>query len=166
MSSARSGRTRWEWGDRPHKRGRNTKVHVAVDALGMPLRAIVTSGTTADCKKAIELLKNLSGKYLLADKGYDSQEILDYAKSHGIIPVIPPRKSRKNQRYYDKDLYKARHQVENLFLKIKQWRGVACRYAKKLSSFQAIITISFIMVWSKLIWRRNVAVWSHLVVNM
>ena len=124
---------------------------MAVDALGMPIRAIVTDGTTADCKKAIELLHKLKCKYLLADKGYDSQEILDFAAKNVIKPVIPPRKSRKNRRYYDKNLYKARHLVENLFLKIKQWRGVAFRYAKNLSSFQAVITISFIMLYSKII---------------
>ena len=151
MSSSRSRRARRESGDRPHKRGRNTKVHVAVDAFGMPIRAIVTDGTTSDCKKATELLRGLKGKYLLADKGYDSQEILDFAKKNGMRSVIPSRKSRKIQRYYDKNLYKARHLVENLFLKIKQWRGVACRYAENLSSFQAIITIAFIMVYSKLI---------------
>ena len=151
MPSARVWRTRRESIDWPHKRGRNTKVHVAVDALGMPLRAIVTSGTTADCKKAIELLQGLNGKYLLADRGYDSQEILDYAVAHGMQPVIPPRKSRKNQRTYDKNLYKFRHLVENLFLKIKRWRGVAFRYSKNLSSFQSVISIAFIMLWSKLI---------------
>ena len=124
---------------------------MAVDAFGMPIRAIVTDGTTADCKKAVELLRGLKCKYLLADKGYDSQEILDFAAKSGMEPVIPPRKSRKTQRHYDKNLYKVRHLVENLFLKIKQWRGVAFRYAKNLSSFQAIINISFIMVYSKLI---------------
>ena len=80
MSSARSRRTRWESGDWPHKRGRNTKVHVAVDAFGMPIRAIATDGSTSDCKKATELFRDLRGKYLLADKGYDSQEILDFAE--------------------------------------------------------------------------------------
>lgn len=127
MSSACSGRTRWKSGDLAHKRGRNTKVHVAVDAFGMPIRAIVTDGTTADCKKTVELLRGLKCKYLLADKGYDSQEILNFAKKNGMKPVIPPRKSRKTQRYYDRSLYKAHHLVENLFLKIKQWRGIAFR---------------------------------------
>jgi transposase len=45
-------------------------------------------------------------------------------------PVIPPRKHRRIQRSYDKTLYKARHLVENAFLYLKQWRGIATRYAK------------------------------------
>ena len=133
------------------KGGRTTKLHLAVDSLGLPLMAFLTAGNVHDSQGAIELIKKLKGKYLIADKAYDSQDILDYAKKHGMEPVIPPRKSRKQQRFYDKFLYKARHAIENLFLKIKQWRGVACRYTKNLSSFQAVINISFIMVWSKLL---------------
>ena len=55
-------------------------------------------------------------------------------------PVIPPRSNRKNPRDYDRDLYnrglyKLRHLVENAFLDLKQWRGVATRYAKKVRLF-------------------------------
>ena len=51
--------------------------------------------------------------------------------------VIPPRKSRKVQREYDKDIYKLRHLVENAFLHLKRWRGIATRYAKNTASFLA-----------------------------
>ena len=50
-------------------------------------------------------------------------------------PVIPPKRNRKVQRSYDKDLYKLRHLVENAFLKLKGWRGIATRYAKNSASF-------------------------------
>ena len=36
-------------------------------------------------------------------------------------------------------LYKARHLVENAFLHLKQWRGIATRYAKNTSSFVAAV---------------------------
>ena len=103
----------------------NTKIHLAVDAFGMPLRVIVTKGTTADCKMAKQLIDGFSADYLIADRGYDSNEIIDFSKSHGITPEIPPRKSRKSQRVCDEDLYKVRHLIENAFLKLKSWRGVA-----------------------------------------
>jgi transposase len=51
--------------------------------------------------------------------------------------VITPRRHRKDQRYDDKDLYKLRHLIENAFLKLKQWRAVATRYAKTSISFLA-----------------------------
>jgi transposase len=39
------------------------------------------------------------------------------------------------QREYDKDLYRHRHLVENAFLHIKRWRGIATRYAKEYVFF-------------------------------
>jgi hypothetical protein len=52
---------------------------------------------------------------LIADKGYDSDEIIRYAEQAKMIPVIPPRKNRKVQRDYDKYLYMLPHLVENAF---------------------------------------------------
>ena len=72
----------------------------------MPLRAIVTDGPRADCKEAISLIQNLPCKVLLADRGYDSDEIIECAKNSGIQLVIPPKKNRKVQRPYDENLYK------------------------------------------------------------
>jgi IS5 family transposase len=57
---------------------------------------LVTSGAPADCAQAHKLIEGLDAEYLLADKGYDSNDILDQAKSQGMIAVIPPRKNRKN----------------------------------------------------------------------
>lgn len=62
-------------------------------------------------------------------------------------PVIPPRKHRKEPRDYDKHLYRQRHLVENAFLRIKQWRGIATRYAKRLSSFLAAVQIRCLVLW-------------------
>ena len=73
-------------------------MHLAVDAHGMPVRAIVTQGTTADCKQAVALIDGYCAQYLLADRGYDTDEILDQAMKRGITPVIPARKNRKEQR--------------------------------------------------------------------
>lgn len=64
--------------------------------------------------------------------------------------VIPPRKNRKEQREYDKHLYKQRHLVENAFLVLKQWRGIATRYAKNLSSFLAAVQIRCLALWLKI----------------
>ena len=132
------------------KRGLNCKVHLAVDAHGMLIRAIVTDGTTPDCTQLTKLIENLKGDYLIVDKGYDGDEIVRYAQKQGFVSVIPPRKPRNNPRNYDKHLYKMRHTVENTFLKMKRWRGIAHRFCKNASSFRACIHIYFIMLWSKL----------------
>ena len=96
----------------------------------MPVRIIITEGTTADCTQAGSLIEGIDAEYLLADKGYDSNEILKKAEEHGIKPVIPPKRNRKDMREYDKDLYKLRYLVENAFLHLKRWRVIATRYAK------------------------------------
>ncbi len=57
---------------------------------------------------------------LLADRGYDTNDILAHAVSAGREPVIPPKKNRKEQRDYDKYLYRLRHLVENCFLILKR----------------------------------------------
>ena len=118
-------------GYEPYKRGLNTKIHLAVDSSGMPVRAIITEGTRADCKEAIHLIEGIDAQNLLADRGYDTSEIVAFALSAGINVVIPPKKNRKEQREYDRCLYKIRHLVENAFLWLKRWRGIATRYAKK-----------------------------------
>ena len=74
---------------------KNAKIHLAVDALGMPIRAIVTDGPRADCKEAIPLIQNLPCKVLLADRGYDSDEIVEHAKNSGLQPIMPPKKIEK-----------------------------------------------------------------------
>ena len=115
----------------------------------MPLRAIITEGTKADCTEAENLIEGVDADYLLADKGYDSDKIVERAKSQGMKPVIPPRRNRKNQREYDKDIYKARHLVENAFMHLKRWRGIATRYAKRSKSFLNAIVIRIVFIWLK-----------------
>jgi len=86
-------------------------------------------------------------EYLLADKGYDSDTIVTKAEEQGARVVIPPRKNRKHPREYDTALYKLRHLVENAFLHLKRWRGIATRYAKNLSSFVAAVQIRCLTLW-------------------
>ena len=50
---------------------------MAVDAHGMPVRILITEGTTADCKQAEALIDNIKAKVLLADRGYDSDAIVE-----------------------------------------------------------------------------------------
>lgn len=108
----------------------------------------ITSGTVADCTQASRLIEGLTAEHLLADKGYDSNEIIDVATEQGMSVVIPPKKNRKEQRAYDKALYKYRHLVENAFMYLKRWRGIATRYAKNTASFLAAVQIRCIALWA------------------
>ena len=114
----------------------------------MPLRAVITEGTRADCTLAISLIEGFSAEHLLADRAYDSNEIIEKASQQGMNAVIPPKKNRKIVKDFDPELYKARHLVENVFLYLKQWRGIATRYAKNADSFLAAIHIRCIFLWA------------------
>ena len=150
-TSARSRSRRREPRHGPHKRGLNTKIHLAVDANGMPLRAIITAGTSADCKQALGLIDGFTADYLLADRAYDTDEIVEAAVSSGMQVVIPPKKNRKKQRKYDEHIYRIRHLVENAFLHLKRWRGIATRYAKSTASFLAAVQIRCIFLWASVL---------------
>ena len=122
-------------------------MHLAVDSHGMPVRLAVTEGTIADCSQAISLIEGIEAECLLADKAYDTNEIITTVRELGMDPVIPPKSNRREQRDYDRALYKLRHLVENGFLEFKQWRGVATRYltwrgpfsgGKRISGIQAV----------------------------
>ena len=119
----------------------------------MPVRAIITSGAVADCTQAVVLIDGISAEHLLGDKGYDTNTIIEQAIIQGMQPEIPTKKNRKDQREYDEYLYKMRHLVENAFLHLKRWRGIATRYAKHTASFAAAVQIRCIDLWSKVISR-------------
>ena len=121
-----------------------------MDANGNPVRIAVTKGTTADCKQAIPLIEGIIAETLIADKAYDTNEIIAYVKEHDMTVVIPPKKNRRDQRDYDKYLYKLRHLVENAVLKLKRLRGIATRYAKTTASFYGAVVLACILQWLRL----------------
>jgi transposase len=97
------------------------------------------------------LIEGLDALSLLADKGYDSDAVVTQAEAGGMNAVIPPRRNRKQPRDYDKALYRHRHLVENAFLHLKRWRGIATRYAKNTASFLAAVQIRCIAIWAAIL---------------
>lgn len=65
----------------------------------------------------------------------------------GKTAVIPPKANRKSPRDYDRDLYKARHLIENFFAKLKQFRAIATRYDKTARNFLAAVHLAASIVW-------------------
>ena len=60
----------------------------------------------------------------------------------GITPCIPPRKNRKVQHRYDKNLHRQRHKIENVFGRFKDWRRVATRYDRCAHTGKSAICIA------------------------
>ncbi|CAM3210086.1 IS5 family transposase [Xenorhabdus nematophila] len=111
---------------------------------------MITSATTADCSQAEYLIEGFDAEHLLADRGYDSDAIAEQAKNQGMEVQIPNRKNRKAQRKDDRELYRLRHLVENAFLHLKRWRGIATRYAKNRASFLAAVQIRCLALWLRI----------------
>ena len=112
----------------------------------MPVRVLITEGTRADCKEAIHLIDGISAQTPLADCRHDTNQIIAYAADAGMNIVIPAKRNRKQQRTYDRYLYRLRHLVENAFLHLKRWRGIATRYAQNAASFLAAVQIRCIAI--------------------
>lgn len=114
-----------------------------VDALGNPLRILLSAGNEADISYAIPLLSGLVlVSAVIADKGYDSNELVKFIQDMGAQAVIPPRKNRKHQRDYDRHLYRHRHLVECFIGRLKRYRRVAIRYDKTDTSYLAFAHIA------------------------
>ena len=124
-----------------------TKLHVAVDALGNPLRVILSAGQIADIEQAEALIENQSAEFVVADKGYDSDAFVEAISAQGSQPVIPPRSHRLNPRSFDRHLYKSRNLIERFFSRIKQFRRIATRYDKLAVRFEAFISITAAFIW-------------------
>ena len=127
--------------------GFSTKIHIAVDALGNPLRFILTAGQCHDSPQAEALIEGYSTQALIADKGYDSADLIEAVTASGTQAVIPPRSNRKQQRDYDKHLYKERHLVECFINKIKHYRRVFSRFEKLSKNYLGFLSFVSALVW-------------------
>jgi len=103
------------------------------------LKIILTDGQTSDITIAPQLIEGHTNCNVIADKGYDSNELVQAIESSNSQAVIPPRSNRKMPRNYDRVLYKERHLVENFFSKIKEFRKISTRYDKLADTFLSFV---------------------------
>lgn len=131
------------------KGGLTTKIHTADDGLGNPLRFILTPGQASDSTQAEPLLQGWPAQHVIADKGYDSSKIGDVIERSGAHAVIPPRSCVKDPRATDFVLYAERYRIEGFFDRLKHYRAVATRYAKRARNFASLIYLAASMLWMK-----------------
>ncbi len=125
----------------------STKIHAAVDALGNPVRLLLTAGQASEYGQANALIEGFGADYILADKGYDSDDFVQAITETGAVAVIPSRKNRNEPRDYDRELYKERNLVERLFQKLKQFRRIATRYERLARNYQAMLYLAASLIW-------------------
>lgn len=129
--------------------GNTTKIHMAVDGFGLPIAFQLTGGEVHDAKAAPDFIKTLPmANYIIADKGYDSEEIREQIRQQSCIPIIPRKKnSIAGNADIDWGLYKYRHLVENIFARLKQFRAIATRYDKLKRNYASMLAIACSYIW-------------------
>ena len=145
----------WKRGLALHAIGRSrggltTKVHLVVDALGLPLAFDVTEGNRHDIVAAPGLVQRTQPRCLLGDKAYSSYDFRALLDKLGCQPVIPSSSSWIDPPAYDKDLYKVRAEVECTFNLLKQARRFATRYEKTLRNYAAVVAIGCVLLWLRI----------------
>ena len=131
------------------KGGFTTKIHALVDGLGNPIKFILTGGHRNDITQAAELVKEQRNTAFLADKGYDSQELVDILEAQDCTATIPSKKNAKKPREIDKELYKERFLIEVFFSKIKHFRRVFSRFDKTITAFSGFLHLAGALIWMR-----------------
>lgn len=107
----------------------------------------MTGGQAGDAPQATRLLETIYAEYVVADKAYDSKQIVEAIEAMGGTAVIPSQSTRKNQRQIDKDAYKLRNRIERFFCRIKQFRRIATRYDKLAGRFAGFVLVAAAIIW-------------------
>lgn len=127
-----------------------------MDALGNPTGFHLSPGQACAIEGADVLQPELVADTLRADIGSDADErVIQRLEQLGKTAVIPPKRNRIHPREYDKDLYKARHLIENFFARLKQFRAnaarrrasFATRYDQRAQNFLGAIYLVAAVIW-------------------
>jgi len=129
------------------KGGFSTKIHAMVDALGNPLKFLLTAGQRHDITQAKNLIDDIKNTTVIADTAYDANDFIETLHSKQCEPEIPSRRNRKEPRYCDKHLYAERHTIECFFGKVKHFRRVFSRFDKSARSYLAFLQFAGMLIW-------------------
>jgi transposase len=129
--------------------GLTTKIHLLVDALGRPLRLLLTGGEVHESRTAEAMLEGVQSDAVIADKAYDSNAIRQTVQAAGMMAVIPSNRARKTIIPHDKALYRERNRIERCFNKLKHFRRLATRYDRKARHFLAFLYLAAAMIWMR-----------------
>ncbi|WRZ45035.1 IS5 family transposase [Streptomyces sp. NBC_00151] len=177
--SAATGRKGGSTGDEPddHALGRSrggltTKIHLACDGRGRPLAVLLTPGQRHDSVCAHPLLERIRvprigrGRprcrpdQVVADKAYSSRGFRTYLRKRGIARTVPEKTDQKRHRHnrghrggrppaFDRQVYRRRNVVERCFNRLKGFRGIATRYDKTATSYEAAVNLASFLLWAR-----------------
>ncbi|MGW8779478.1 IS5 family transposase [Streptomyces sp. NPDC055796] len=151
--------------------GLTTKIHLACDGRGRPLAVLLTPGQRHDSICARPLLERIRvprtglGRprrrpgHVITDKAYSSRGFRAYLRKRGIGHTIPEKSDQKKHRRnrgrrggrptgFDSDTYRRRNTIERCFNQLKGFRGIATRYEKTATSYEAAVTLASLLLWA------------------
>jgi transposase len=121
-----------------------------VDHDGLPIRIVLTAGQVHDQTAVPALLSDLApGDDVVADRGYDSNAVLNFISQAGARPHIPSLSRRLVRRSIDPETYRQRNLVERFFNKLKHFRAVATRYEKHAANYLALVKLAATRIWMR-----------------
>jgi len=126
--------------------GFGSKLHISVDIQGQPVNICLGPGEEHDVTRAEELLGDERPDGVIADKGYDSDELVAAIRRRGAEAVIPPRSNRTTKRRWNKRKYKLRNLAERFINRIKHYRRVATRYEKTARNYLSFVHLASALV--------------------
>ncbi|MFD0002594.1 IS5 family transposase [Streptomyces sp. NPDC127178] len=152
--------------------GLTTKIHLACDGRGRPLAVLVTPGQRHDsiCARPlperIRVPRTGPGRprcrpgHVIADKAYSSRGFRAYLRKQGIAHTIPQKTDQQRHRQnrgsrggrppgFDREIYRRRNVVERCFNRLKGFRGIATRYDKTATSYEAAVSLASFLLWAR-----------------
>ena len=98
--------------------------------------------------------------HVIADKAYSSRGFRAYLRKRGIAQTIPEKTDQRRQRHhrgrrgcrppaFDRQIYRRRNVVERCFNRLKGFRGIATRYDKTATSYEAAVSLASFLLWAR-----------------
>lgn len=139
---------------------------------GRPLALLVTPDQRHDSVCAQALLDRIRvprtglGRprrrpdHVIADKAYSSRGFRSYLRRRGIARTIPEKTDQQRHRQhcgsrggrppgFSREIYRRRNLVERCFNQLKGFRGIATRYEKIATSYEAAVALASLLFWAR-----------------
>jgi transposase len=147
-----------------------SKIHLAVDGRGLPMSIVITPGQAGDNPQLLPLLDQVSVRRdgpgrprkrpdrVIADKAYSHPSTRSALRARQVGFVCPERSDQIARRQakgttggrppdFDAVVYRDRNVVERCFARLKQFRDLATRYAKRLAYWRSELVVATIVLW-------------------
>jgi transposase len=119
-----------------------TKIVALTDALGNLVRFVLLPGQRFDTVGVRPLSDGIAFGALIADKAFDSNDLVAELNERGAKVVISQHPRRTKPLDVDRDMYHWRHLIENFFAKLKEFKRIALRSDKTDQSFASMIHLA------------------------